>query len=126
MSTRWPISSPGATTAIRREGFADYLALQVHPGAGVGPNARGYEWSTPIPSYVTEYLGTTRPPPDWLVSDMPRRRAYYFASSRFVKYLIDAKGMQVFLELYDSATPETDIARLYGERREELIRRAGM
>jgi hypothetical protein len=49
-----------------REGLADYLALQVHPGAGVGPNVDGYDWSSPIPSDVVEYLGTTRPlRPGW-------------------------------------------------------------
>jgi hypothetical protein len=52
-----------------REGLVDYLALQVHPGAGVGPNVDGYDWSSPIPSDVVAYLGTTRPPPSWLVSD---------------------------------------------------------
>jgi hypothetical protein len=46
-----------------REGLADYLALQVHPGVGVGPNVDGYDWSSPIPTAVVAYLGTTRPPP---------------------------------------------------------------
>lgn len=59
-----------------REGLADYLALQVHPGAGVGPNVDGYDRSSPIPTAIIEYLGTTRPPPPWLVSGVPRRRAY--------------------------------------------------
>src|SRR5256885_2121641 len=41
-----------------REGLADYLALQIHPGAGVGPNADGYDQRTAIPPEVAEYLGT--------------------------------------------------------------------
>jgi hypothetical protein len=109
-----------------REGLADYLALQVHPGAGVGPNVDGYDWSSPIPSDVVEYLGTTRPSPPWLVSDASRRRAYYFASYRFVKLLIDKGGMSVFLKLYEADNPEVECAKLYGASREALVRMLGL
>jgi hypothetical protein len=109
-----------------REGLADYLALQVHPGAGVGPNAAGYDRTMKIPPEVVECLGTTTAPPAWLVSDLDRRRAYYFASYRFVKFLIDQAGMETFMRLYDSASTEEALVTLYGASREELVRRAGM
>jgi hypothetical protein len=109
-----------------REGLADYLALQVHPGAGVGPNPHGYDWSSPIPTDVVVYLGTTRPPPNWLVTDAARRRAYYYASYRFVKFLIEKEGMSVFMKLYESGNPQIEFAQLYGASREELVRMAGM
>jgi hypothetical protein len=48
-----------------REGLADYLALQIHPGAGIGPNPDGYPTSGRIPAQVVEHLGTTRPAPGW-------------------------------------------------------------
>jgi hypothetical protein len=41
-----------------REGLADYLALQIHPGAGVGPNDSGYDAHGTIPADMVEYLGT--------------------------------------------------------------------
>src|SRR5438105_12141439 len=61
--------------AQRRQGLADYLALQVHPGAGVGPNADGYDRRMTIPPEVAECLGTTKAPPAWLGSDIDPRRA---------------------------------------------------
>jgi hypothetical protein len=109
-----------------REGLADYLALQMHPGAGVGPNADGYDHRTAIPPEVAEYLGTTKPPPAWLGSDIVRRRAYYFASYRFVTSLIERAGMETFLRLYDAERTEDELVALYGATREELVRRAGM
>lgn len=109
-----------------REGLADYLALQVHPGAGVGPNVDGYAWSSPIPPDIVSHLGTTRPPPSWLVSDAPRRRAYYFASYRFVKFLIEQGGMSVIMQLYDADDPEVELPKLYGASRDALVRMAGM
>ena len=57
---------------------------------------------------------------------MPNRRAYYFASYRLVRYLIEQQGMDVFMKLYESENPESSLATLYGASREELIRRAGM
>jgi hypothetical protein len=109
-----------------REGLADYLALKIHPGAGVGPNADGYGGLSRIPPEVIDHLGTTKPAPSWLTRDPYYRRVYYFASYRFVKYLIDKAGMDVFMKLYDSDSPETEFAKLYGAAREELIRLAGM
>jgi hypothetical protein len=108
-----------------REGLADHLALQVHPGAGVGPNPRGYDRSMKIPPEVIECLGTTTPPPAWVTTDPERRSAYYYASYRFVKSLIDAAGMEVFLRLYDSPNTEDALVTLYGASRRELLRRAG-
>jgi hypothetical protein len=108
-----------------REGLADYLALQVHPGAGVGPNRYGYDRSMRIPAEVVECLGTTRPAPAWLATDIDRRRAYYFASYKFVRSLIERAGMPTFLRLYDASNPDDAFVTLYGTSREELIRRAG-
>jgi hypothetical protein len=109
-----------------REGLADYLALQIHPGAAVGPNVEGDLGALEIPKEVKERLGTTKPPPDWLTSDIIRRRAYYSASYVFVKHLVELGGMEKFLKLYESGRPEKEIAALYGQSREELIRAAGL
>lgn len=105
-----------------REGLADYLALAIMPGAGVGPNPDGYGSASQIPAEIAEYLGTTRPPPSWVTTDAQRRRAYYYASYRLVKYLIEHGGMDRFMQLYDSDHPERDVARLYGASREKLAR----
>jgi hypothetical protein len=107
-----------------REGLADYLALRILPGAGVGPNPDGYDAVSQIPPEIAEYLGTTRPPPSWVTGDALRRRAYYYASYRLVKYLIEHGGLDRFMQLYDSDHPERDIARLYGASREKLARMA--
>ena len=107
-----------------REGLADYLALTVHPGAGVGPNPDGYDSAATMPAEIVEYLATTRPPPSWVTADAQRRRAYYYASYRLVKYLVEHGGMEQFMQLYDSDHPERDIARLYGANRERLVRMA--
>ena len=112
--------------AQRRQGLADYLALQVHPGAGVGPNADGDDRRMTIPPEVAECLGTTKAPPAWLGSDIDLRRAYYFASYRFVRALIEQAGMTTFLRLYDSDSTENELVTLYGATREELVRRAGI
>jgi hypothetical protein len=109
-----------------REGLADYLALQIHPGAAVGPNVEGDLGALEIPKEVKERLGTTKPPPDWLTSDIVRRRAYYSASYAFVKHLVELGGMEKFLKLYESSRPEKEIAALYGQSREELLRAAGL
>jgi len=104
-----------------REGLADYLALQVHPGAGVGPNIEGYVSPPAVPPAVEEYLGTTRAPPSALVNDTPFRRAYYFASYRFVRFLIERGGMVTFLKLYDAKDPESEFLHLYGANRKDLV-----
>jgi hypothetical protein len=104
-----------------REGLADYLALRIHPGAGVGPNFAGFASPPSVPSEIGGYLGTTRAPPDAVRNDVVFRRAYYFASYRFVRYLIERGGMATFLELYDAREPEQAFARLYGATREELV-----
>lgn len=107
-----------------REGLADYVALVVLPGAAVGPNPAGDEWPPEIFPEILEYLGTTRTPPGWAETDLVRRRAYYFASRRFVSYLVELKGMEMFMRLYASETPETTIRSLYGISREEAARAA--
>jgi hypothetical protein len=106
-----------------REGLADYLALQIHPGAAVGPNAAGFE-SGAVPAEVTPYLGTRLPPPPQVASDQEFRRGYYAASHRFVKFLVARGGMETFLKLYDSVDPEAEYAGLYGASRQELVREA--
>lgn len=105
-----------------REGLADYVALTVLPGAAVGPNAG----ATPsqIPPEVFDCLGTTKPAPEWTSTDPVRRSAYYFASHRFVQYLMEMKGMETFLKFYASQNPETDIRNLYGLSREEAAHAA--
>jgi hypothetical protein len=107
-----------------REGLADYLALKIHPGAGVGPNPTGYDMSTRVSQEVLDFLGTTKPPPQGVVSDAGLRRSYYYASYRFVRYLIDTEGMDTFMELYDAEDTEPALTRLYRASREELVRRA--
>ncbi|NLI82119.1 MAG: hypothetical protein GX443_10600 [Deltaproteobacteria bacterium] len=109
-----------------REGLADYAALQLRPGARVGPNTGVLTQSSTVPGEILECLGTTRPPLDWVVSDPVRRRLYYLASHRFVKFLVEKEGMGVFLKLYEAKNPEESFVRLYGASREELIRMAGM
>lgn len=106
-----------------REGIADYVALTILPGAAIGPNTGG---SAPpqIPPEVFEYLGTTKPAPDWVSTDPVRRSAYYYASYRFVKYLIEMKGIETFLKLYASENPEMDIRTLYDLGRQEAIQAA--
>ncbi|MDQ3271019.1 MAG: hypothetical protein M3Q12_02455 [Pseudomonadota bacterium] len=104
-----------------REGLADHLALQVHPGAGVGPNVEGYASPPAVPQEVEEYLGTTRAPPSALMTDAQFRRAYYFASYRFVRFLIERAGMVTFLKLYEAGDPESEFVRLYGASRKELV-----
>ncbi|PYO18451.1 MAG: hypothetical protein DMD85_21155, partial [Candidatus Rokuibacteriota bacterium] len=94
--------------AQRRQGLADYLALQVHPGAGVGPNADGDDRRMTIPE-VAECLGTSKAPRAWLGSDIDLRRAYYFASYRFVGALIEQAGVTAFLRLYDSDSTESEL-----------------
>jgi hypothetical protein len=106
-----------------REGFADYVALTIIPGAAVGPNTAGQSHAR-ISSEILEYLGTTKTPPDWVSTDPGRRSAYYFASYRFVKFLVDSKGMETFMKLYISEQPETDVKSLYGIDREEAVKAA--
>lgn len=108
-----------------REGIADYLALQILPGAAVGPHG-GDRDASPIEARVVEYLGTTRPPPPQVLSDEKFRRMYYLASYRFVKYLVGRGGMETFLKLYDSPDPEAEFAKLYGATRAELVALARM
>ncbi len=106
-----------------REGIAHYVALTILPGAAVGPNLAG--GSPPdITQEILDHLGTTRPPPGWLSTDLNRRTAYYFASYRFVKYLIETRGMETFMKLYAAEDPEVAIRSLYGISREEAVRAA--
>jgi hypothetical protein len=56
--------------------------------------------------------------------DVERRRAYYAASYHFVKYLVESRGMPLFLKLYESSDPEAEMPALYGAAREVLVRRA--
>ncbi len=108
-----------------REGLADWVALAVLPGTGVGPNPNGYDPKTAVPPLIADYLGTTKTPPDWLLLDADRRTAYYFASYRFVKRLIELKDVATFMHLYNSHSPEADIVTLYGMTREAAARAAG-
>ena len=104
-----------------REGLADYLALQVHPGAGIGPSAEGYASPPAVPREIEAFLGTTRAVPGALMTDIQFRRAYYYASYRFVRFLVERAGMATFLKLYEARDPESELMRLYGASREELV-----
>jgi hypothetical protein len=106
-----------------REGIADYVALKILPGAAVGPNPGGDSTRLEVASEILELLGTTKPPPSWVSTDPPRRAAYYFASYRLVKYLIEAKDIETFWKLYGSENPETDIKSLYGLERADAVKR---
>jgi len=108
-----------------REGFAEYIALKVLP-TGIAASPVSSNWSVAIPSDVIEHLGTTKPPPQWITTDPAKRRAYYLASYRFVKYLVEAKSMEIFMKLYNSKRPDTEIATLYDLTREQAIRASGM
>ena len=81
-----------------REGIADYVALTILPGAAVGPN-EGKAWNlSRIPLEVLECLGTIKPIPGWVTTDPLRRSAYYFASYRFAKYLVEEGKLRYFDE----------------------------
>lgn len=108
-----------------REGLADWVALAVQPGTGVGPNPNGYDLKMVVPPLMADYLGTTKPPPDWLNTDAERRTAYYFASYRLVKHLIEMKDFATFMQLYTSSAPETDIVTLYGVTRQAVVKGIG-
>lgn len=104
-----------------REGLADYLALQLHPGAGVGPNREGYATFPPVAEGVPEVLGTSAPPPAKLVQDQAFRESYYASSYRLVRHLIRVGGLAKFLELYAARDPESAVKQLYGEDRNALV-----
>lgn len=108
-----------------REGFAEYIALKILP-AGIGASPAGSDGSVAIPADVIGYLGTTKSPPHWISTDPAKRRVYYLASYRLVKYLVEAKGLETFIRLYNSDDPETEIGKSYGITREEAIRATGM
>jgi hypothetical protein len=107
-----------------REGIADYVALRIFPGAAVGPNPAGDSARLNIAPEILELLGTTKAPPDWVSTDPLRRGAYYFASYRFVKYLVETKGIETFWKLYLSENPEMDIKNLYGLERKAAVEAA--
>lgn len=104
-----------------REGLADYVALEILPGAAVGPNVNGYDWTGKIPEEVLNLLGTTIAPPPWVTDDIRMRQAYYFGSYRFVKMLIEKGGMPKFMQLYASSDPETAFVEIYGMTRAALV-----
>jgi hypothetical protein len=103
--------------------YAHELAhlLTLHPGAHVGPNLGGNAAPPEVSSEVEAYLGTTTPPLAAVTSDIGFRRAYYYGSYRFVRYLVERAGMRVFLELYDAEDPESRYRELYGASRSELV-----
>jgi len=109
-----------------REGIANYLAQRIRPGAGSGANPAGYDWSIKVPKAMTSYLGTTKEAPRMMTAEPESRGVYYYASYRFVKYLVDTAGMEVFMKLYESRKPEDEFPKLYGATRKEMIAAAGM
>jgi len=109
-----------------REGIANYLAQRIRPGAGSGANPAGYDWSVKVPKAMASYLGTTKEAPQMMTGEPESRGVYYYACYRFVKHLVDAAGMEVFMKLYESRKPEDEFPKLYGATRKELIAAAGM
>jgi len=109
-----------------REGIANYLAQRIRPGAGSGANPAGYDWSMKVPKAMASYLGTTKEAPRMMTAEPESRGVYYYACYRFVKYLVDTAGMEVFMKLYESRKPEDEFSGLYGATRKELIAAAGM
>jgi hypothetical protein len=107
-----------------REGLADYLALQLHPGAGVGPNREGYAAFPPVAQGVAELLGTTAHPPASLFTDQALRESYYASSYRLVRYLVELGGLPKFLRLYAAPEPEGAFGALYGRERRALVAEA--
>jgi hypothetical protein len=105
-----------------REGLADWLALQVLPGAAVGPNGAGD--SPEIADAVATVLGGSAAPPAELSSDAAFRAGYYYGSRRLVEHLIAQGGIERFLELYAAADTEAALQRLYGKDRAALVRDA--
>ena len=89
-----------------REGLADYLALQLHPAASVGPNRKGHEVDAAQVPALEGLLGTSAEPPAALMSDQGFRRSYYAASYRFVRVLIRRGGLALFLDLYRAQDPD--------------------
>jgi hypothetical protein len=104
-----------------REGLADYLALQLHPDAGVGPNREGYGTLPPVAAGVSDLLGTSAAPPAALLHDQAFRESYYASSYRFVRHLIEGGGLPKFLQLYAERDPEAAFKQLYGESRQTLV-----
>lgn len=107
-----------------REGIADWLALALHPGAGVGPNVEGYANPPAVTPDILAVLGTTAPAPASLSTDATVRSAYYYASYRFVEFLIARGGIERFWRVYDAADPAAAMPSEYGASREELVRLA--
>lgn len=104
-----------------REGLADFLALQLHPGAAVGPNREGYSNFPPVAEGIPELLGTAAAPPAALGHDQGFRESYYASSYRLVRHLIELGGLPKFLELYSARDPESAYERLYGQSRSFLV-----
>lgn len=104
-----------------REGFADYLALRLHPGAGVGPSRDGHATSPSVAEGIPELLGTTAAPPNRLLHDQAFRESYYASSYRLVSHLIGMGGMATFLELYAAPDPELAFRHLYSEGRATVV-----
>ncbi len=104
-----------------REGLADYLALRLHPLAGVGPNRDGHTTTPSVAEGIPELLGTTAAPPNRLLHDQAFRESYYATSYKLVRHLIDTGGMTKFLELYAAPDPESAFRQLYGEDRSALV-----
>jgi hypothetical protein len=105
-----------------REGLADWLALQVMPGAAVGPNGAGDR--PVVADAVAELLGSSVAPPAELSTDAGFRAGYYYGSRRLVEHLIAQGGIDRFLELYAAADTEATLQRLYGKGRAALVEAA--
>lgn len=102
-----------------REGLADWLALQVLPGAAVGPNGAGD--APEVPAAVAAVLGSNSPPPAGLSADADYRAAYYYGSRQLVSHLIDLGGIDRFHDLYAAADTEAALQQLYGKDRAALV-----
>lgn len=107
-----------------REGLADYVALALHKGAGVGPVPADFVLSAEETQKFSKYWATTKKPPRKLKTDIDFRRGYYFSARVFVTYLITNFGLGLFMKLYASSEPEAAIEQLYQQSRQDLIKQA--
>jgi hypothetical protein len=112
------------TSHSLREGLADYLALQLHPGAAVGPNRAVHLVDPEHVASLAKLVGTRFDPPAAVQHDPAFRRSYYAASYFFVAYLIRRSNLSKFLQLYASDEPEAAYVPMYGAGRQELFLKA--
>lgn len=104
-----------------REGFADFVALSLRPGACIGPNGSSLAPVPDLARSIRSLVGTAKPPPALLRSDMAYRQHYYFMSRLFVRHAISSVGAREFMSLYGAADPASLYRPMFGCTRHELF-----